>query len=186
MLLEWQFFWVQCVPLLSWSLIFLFFKQRYGENLSPYLGLHADAPFWRVFLQGLAATFLLLVIVWLLTFLLNLSHLKMQEPYTLLPRKELNFVILFAILKAPLLEELVFRGFLQSTFYRYCSPVWAIFLSSGLFTLFHTTYQASPTAQLYVFCMGLLFGWFRYRTGSVYPGIIAHSINNILAAYSLL
>ena len=33
--------------------------------------------------------------------------------------------------------------------------------------------------------LGALFGWFAYRSGSILPGMLAHFVNNALAALTL-
>ena len=66
---------------------------------------------------------------------------------------------------APLAEELVFRGVIQSRLER-AMPVWiAIVLQAVLFGFIHGT----PVQIGYAFLMGLLFGYIRYRTGSILP-----------------
>lgn len=68
---------------------------------------------------------------------------------------------------APLAEELVFRGVIQSRLER-AMPVWiAIVLQAVLFGFIHGT----PVQIGYAFLMGLLFGYIRYRTGSILPTI---------------
>lgn len=62
---------------------------------------------------------------------------------------------------APVAEELVFRGVIQSRLER-AMPVWiAIVLQAVLFGFIHGT----PVQIGYAFLMGLLFGYIRYRTG---------------------
>ena len=64
---------------------------------------------------------------------------------------------------APLAEELVFRGVIQSRLER-AMPVWiAMVLQAVLFGFIHGT----PVQIGYAFLMGLLFGYIRYRTGSI-------------------
>lgn len=66
---------------------------------------------------------------------------------------------------APVAEELVFRGVIQSRLER-AMPVWiAIVLQAVLFGFIHGT----PVQIGYAFLMGLLFGYIRYRTGASCP-----------------
>ena len=77
---------------------------------------------------------------------------------------------------APLAEELVFRGVIQSRLER-AMPVWiAIVLQAVLFGFIHGT----PVQIGYAFLMGLLFGYIRYRTGSILPTIAAHAAFNAM------
>jgi membrane protease YdiL (CAAX protease family) len=114
-----------------------------------------------------------------------LFQVKLDQPYASFSVSELKVIAFFAVFTAPVLEEIVFRGFFQSTLYRYVPPLVSVVLTSLIFMLFHVSYQEAPTAQLYVLCMGILFGWFRWQTNSVIPGILAHWVNNLLAAYPL-
>ena len=77
---------------------------------------------------------------------------------------------------APVAEELVFRGVIQSRLER-AMPVWiAIVLQAVLFGFIHGT----PVQIGYAFLMGLLFGYIRYRTGSILPTIAAHAAFNAM------
>ena len=76
---------------------------------------------------------------------------------------------------APLAEELVFRGVIQSRLER-AMPVWiAIVLQAVLFGFIHGT----PVQIGYAFLMGLLFGYIRYRTGSILPVEMTSSTSQI-------
>lgn len=86
---------------------------------------------------------------------------------------------LFAILAllAPLVEELVFRGLLYGWLAgRWGQPV-AFVVSSLAFAAAHV----EPAHAVLVLPLGLWFGWLRWRTGSLVPSLVAHTINNGLA-----
>ena len=84
---------------------------------------------------------------------------------------------------APLVEELFFRGFLFGL-YRGRHPLWMAYLvSSVLFTLLHlepTRMNVPQMAGLSVgiFLLAMLLAWLYKHTGSLYPGILAHAVNN--------
>lgn len=76
---------------------------------------------------------------------------------------------------APVVEELVFRGAVQ----RLARPLGreaAIVLQAVLFALQH----GSPAAAAYALACGLGLGWLADRTGSVWPGMLLHTLNNLL------
>ena len=80
------------------------------------------------------------------------------------------------LIPAPVAEELVFRGVIQSRLER-AMPVWiAMVLQAVLFGFIHGT----PVQIGYAFLMGLLFGYIRYRTGSILPTIAAHAAFNAM------
>ncbi len=89
-------------------------------------------------------------------------------------------LILSFCVAAPLTEELMTRGFLyrgwQESFLR---PFGAIVLSTLVWACMHLQYDAFFLGQ--VFSIGLLFGYLRYRSGSTWPTIILHGLNNLAA-----
>jgi sodium transport system permease protein len=74
-------------------------------------------------------------------------------------------------------EELFFRGFVLSGLRRL--GLWpAILTCALLFGLAHSSvYRLIPT-----FFIGLLLSWLVWRTGSIWTGIVAHALNNGIAA----
>lgn len=79
-----------------------------------------------------------------------------------------------AVVAAPIAEELLFRGFVYRSAERSWGPVGAIAVSTLLFAAIH----GDPLHALAVVPFGVFMGWLRWRTGSVWPGILAHMLNN--------
>lgn len=78
------------------------------------------------------------------------------------------------VLGAPILEELLFRGIMQSRLEQ-AMPVWAaVLIQAALFGVIH----GIPIQIGYAFVLGLIFGWVRYRAGSILPTIAAHMVFN--------
>ena len=93
-------------------------------------------------------------------------------------------VICIAVIAAPLVEELFFRGLLLRALARRVGWAWANVGQAALFTLAHT----DPTAGLHntevlirIGVLGLVFGYTATRTRRLGPGIVAHAITNTLA-----
>lgn len=86
-----------------------------------------------------------------------------------------NFVFVFivvAVLPA-ILEETVFRGFLQNGLRAF--GTWGTVLICGaLFSLYHQ----NPAQTLYQFCCGAAFALVTLRAGSILPTVISHFFNN--------
>lgn len=82
---------------------------------------------------------------------------------------------LFLLAVSPgICEELLFRGFLFSAFRVYLKPWPTILITAFLFAAFHLSiYRLLPT-----FSLGIVFGWIVWRTGSIYPAMLAHAVNN--------
>jgi len=79
-------------------------------------------------------------------------------------------------------EELAFRGGLQSALAGRRSPARAIGLSALVFAAFHLDPVRFPGVLL----LGLAFGWLAWRTGSVWPSMAAHAVNNGVAVLGLV
>lgn len=101
---------------------------------------------------------------------------KFMEELFLAKGRFLSMFFLLVIV-APLSEELLFRGIILRGLLRRYRPVVAILLSSLLFALMHL----NPWQTISAFTLGLIFGWFFLRTGSVWPGVVGHAINNFIA-----
>ena len=92
------------------------------------------------------------------------------------------FGIIAIAVMAPLVEELLFRGAIEGHFLQTGKrPGMAILLSALIFGLIHV----NPAQVPFAFCLGLVFGWLYYRTGSIIPGMIGHFLNNSLATIAM-
>tara|TARA_B100000315_G_C14580949_1_gene590441 strand:- start:1341 stop:2645 length:1305 start_codon:yes stop_codon:yes gene_type:complete len=88
--------------------------------------------------------------------------------------------IVSVIFFAPLLEEVIFRGYFYRVFYKLRGKLFAIILISCLFALFHLDQiWGSWFALLAIFSMGLSVTLLRAWTGSIIPSIVAHYSYNI-------
>jgi membrane protease YdiL (CAAX protease family) len=87
---------------------------------------------------------------------------------------------LSVVVVAPVTEELFFRGFLH----RGWAPSWlgvagTIILTSVLWAALHQQYNA--LGILFIFLMGLIFGWMRQSSRSTTLPIVLHMFNNLFA-----
>ena len=82
--------------------------------------------------------------------------------------------LVMTILITPFAEEVFFRGFV----FKWMSghhPVWlAATVSSALFGISHIV----PPQVVSAFLMGLFLCWLYRRTGSIWPAVTAHVVNN--------
>ena len=87
--------------------------------------------------------------------------------------------VLLIVVLAPLSEELFFRGF----FFAGLRSGWGLWpsalLSGAVFGLVHA--PTGPTAAIPLAGLGVGLAWLYNRTGSLWPGVLAHLINNGLA-----
>lgn len=106
---------------------------------------------------------------------------EMKKILAEIARTPINLVAMFVAIAiaAPVVEELLFRGFLQNALTKYV-PVWgAIILSSFLFSLVHLQPYAIPGLM----SLSLAFGYLYHRTGSLRTNILLHMANNAFALF---
>jgi membrane protease YdiL (CAAX protease family) len=89
---------------------------------------------------------------------------------------------LLIVVAAPLAEEVFFRGFLFAGIRRSAGFVVAALVSSLIWGFFHFTGESGSwgvVVQLSVF--GVILAWLYERTGSIWPTIAVHALNNAIA-----
>jgi len=119
-----------------------------------------------------------------------------------LQEQGLFYIITQALILAPLTEELIFRGLVQSYLKPYKQAGFRVFrvffsypvlFATLLFTLSHLPmvlrsmglYAGLPVLLSALF-YGLLFGYYREKYNSLLPAIIGHFAANLLAFLSML
>jgi membrane protease YdiL (CAAX protease family) len=86
----------------------------------------------------------------------------------------------FVCVIAPIAEEFFFRGFLFDVLRKWRGPWVAAVLTSVMFGVVHA--GSAPVEDLIPLgFFGLILCLIRWRTGSLYPGIALHAVNNSLA-----
>lgn len=88
------------------------------------------------------------------------------------------YLLVFAVVVAPINEEVLFRGFLVNRL--------GIVGSAIFFGLIHYVSYASISEFIAALAFGLLAGYVFKRTGSIYASIGAHVLVNALAVSSVL
>ena len=91
-------------------------------------------------------------------------------------------LVLLVVSLGPLVEELLFRGVLLSALLQRWGTAAAVLLSSVTFALAHLPgldWQAFALPDLLLLALAL--AWLRLRSNSIWPGVIAHGTNNVLA-----
>ncbi len=96
-------------------------------------------------------------------------------------RYEFILAFITLVILAPIAEEILFRGYLYGKLRKYM-PFWATaLLTSLLFGLVHGQWNVAVD----VFALSLVLCTLREITGSVWAGIILHTMKNGLAFYIL-
>ena len=79
-------------------------------------------------------------------------------------------------------EELLFRGYVQTRLTRAFNPAAGIFIASFLFAIFHMDF----VHVIAVFPLGLFLGFVTWRSGSLFPGMIGHFVNNVISVVAVV
>ena len=90
----------------------------------------------------------------------------------------LPWLLLTLVVVAPIGEETLFRGFLFRGWHRTSRDIWAVVIVTALlWAITHVQYNPYYMAQ--VFGIGLVFGWFRYTSGSTILTMLLHGLINL-------
>lgn len=148
------------------------------------IGLRLRMPTWNVLMFSVVLGFVLHPAYMLLTrwvmaaYPISESAIASMRPLTdqMAATPWIYLVLLMAIVPA-ICEELAFRGFMFGGLLRDNQPFRAILVTAVLFGISHGVLQQSISAT----AMGFLLGWITWRTGSIVPTILIHTINNTLS-----
>lgn len=84
------------------------------------------------------------------------------------------------VIIAALAEEMLFRGIIQRSLEHLQDTATAIALSAILFSMFHFNIWW----MLQITLLGVVLGYVAWRSGSIWPAILIHGINNLLSILS--
>lgn len=119
---------------------------------------------------------------------LSPEHLQSSlATWGVVPKQSAGLLLTFALINAPA-EELFWRGYLPGRlahqgFQPHQMKILTIFLPALLYTSYHAvtiSHLFDNTAALSIMISGILmaglvWGWIRQRTGSVWPALLSHS-----------
>lgn len=88
-----------------------------------------------------------------------------------------GWAMLTAVVAAPLLEEILFRGIIQDSLVHRYGALRGVVLAAAVFGIVHII----PQQVVNAFFVGLILGFIYLKTRSLVPVIIIHAINNALA-----
>ena len=160
------------------------------------IGFRVD-PLPRLVLTGLGLGVVVLLCNVLISSLFNSIGIRQNQAaqYPLFQGQYAGQALFFlgAAIIAPIGEEVLFRGYMFNAIRQtFQSRPWglplAYLLSALFFMAAHSLAATEGVIGLLVptFLMGLVLAWGMQRTGSLIPGIIAHSLNNSFALAALL
>ncbi len=171
-----------CIAATAWA---LGFKKRKLAELYRKPERLGKAVAWVVPGYG-AAQAVNITIVFVILFLFKNTDMQALQYYPIASGGGnsaigLIFQAVLAVIAAPILEEIWFRGIIQTSLSD-CGHGFAILVSSFAFGLAHGNIQQF----CYTFVMALVLGYVRYATDSLLPTTIIHSIINLIATVMLV
>jgi len=120
--------------------------------------------------------------------IINVLHLHLQtNDQVLIDRSKLAplttyATLLASVVIAPFCEEVFFRSFVFMGLLRDMSLIWATVFSALIFGVAH----ADPASFAVLFCIGLMLAFVRWRTHSIWPGMLLHALNNGVGAVLII
>lgn len=165
------------------GLIVLFVKIRKEVTIKQYLGFRSLG--WKELSKWCLIFILFAACFDTLTFLINRPIIpefmvSMYKTAYFTPLLWLAFIIV-----APLTEEIFFRGFLfKGIKNSKIGPVGAIIITSLAWSALHTQYDAYGIVV--IFLGGLLLGFARAKSNSIYPPVVMHVLQNAIATIEVV
>ncbi|KXK30024.1 MAG: hypothetical protein UZ01_01808 [Candidatus Brocadia sinica] len=163
---------------------------QYRQSITS-LGLSAANLFVNI-KQGIKRYLITLPLIMLAGFIINLisgyfgQNPEMQDVVRWVLEEKSLFVlvslIFFGIVIAPVIEEIMFRGFLQPALKNFFGGRYAIVLSASLFAGVHM----DIFAFFQIFILGMLLGYLYEKTQTLVASIIVHVLHNSLTLVFLL
>ena len=153
--------------------------------LRARLGLLSAGPSWSVYPLTMLGSLVPLAIG--LGFAAALAQVMPGDPSVQILLDNITLAeavpfVLFIAIVPGVVEELLFRGYIQRRLLERWSPGWAIGVTSVLFALMHVM----PHAIVAVLPLGIWLGVVAWRTGSVLPSIFCHAfVNGSLNAWRM-
>lgn len=146
------------------------------HSMSAFLGL--ELPTGRQLLTWLGIFILLaLVLEGLMRFTPQFQTDFMEK---VLASSTNRLMLLLGVgLMAPLFEEFLLRGLLLGSIRHMTDEHSAVALTAGVFTLMHLQY--SWAVMLLILPMGIVLGYARVRSGSIWVPVVLHVLNNSLS-----
>jgi hypothetical protein len=160
------------------ALTILFAGLRKGLSVRDYLGFR-EVPGRRL-LRWLGFVLVFMFATDLLTYLLNRPVVPSFPIDVYKTARNMFLLYLALVLFAPLYEEVLFRGFMfQGIRFSRLGPVGAVGITAFIWSILHCgQYDAYGIVTIFIF--GMLCGISRLVTGSIYPAIAMHTLNNLV------
>lgn len=111
---------------------------------------------------------------------LVIEHFQAEQVFYLDPYEEegwsFAWPVLLVCVQPAAFEELAFRGVIQGSVQSVVGPWQAVLVSAAMFAILHLSIISLP----HLLTLGIVLGWMRMHSGSIFPGMIVHFIHNLL------
>lgn len=157
------------------ALILVVVRWWKGGHTAQFLGLRA--PHWKQILIWLGVFILLGAAIELLARFFPTFHSDFMKQ-VIGSTTNLVWLVLGVGIMAPLFEELLLRGLLFGSLRHMVDEHAAVALTAGVFTLMHLQYDVA--IMLLILPMGIVLGYARSRSGSIWVPVLLHMLNNLV------
>ncbi len=186
-----QFFTVLIFELLIILSILFFLKRK--KLKYKVIGLRKFV--YKDILYGFVGIFIYFILYFLVVFIISMvfKNLNINQKQNVGFNSatgfiELTITFLSLVIIAPIAEEMLFRGFLYTTFRGKLPIFWAAILTSIIFASLHLPEGVGGPlwiGALDTFTLSMVLVYLREKTGGLYSGMIVHGLKNGLAFFIL-
>jgi len=140
--------------------------------------------FDKTTLKNLLRSSVITILCFFFIFLIFALSLKLNFNSTIHLNSLISFLLFQLIISIS--EEIGFRGIIFNILKDHYGNIFAILITSIIFTFFHLNNPyINLIAIINIFCGGLLFGFIVDRTGSIWNSILVHFLWNIITSLFL-
>ena len=157
--------------------VLLFTKIRKHISIKEYLGLHI--PTIKQVLLWIGVLVLFFAFMEALNVLIDRPMpVWMIDTYKSAENRPLLWITL--VIAAPLFEELLFRGFmLEGLRHSKLGDLGAVIITSAVWASIHLQYELFEVATIFI--IGIILGYAKIKTNSLYTVIILHALLNLIS-----
>ncbi len=160
----------------SGSVAYLFYRGFNPKKAKAALGINRKSFSIKMLGVGIALFLTVLLLELSVGVISSITGVQISTNVSVIFGHAPLWFLIFAVVVAPVNEEIFFRGLLV--------PRIGILPSAILFGILHASYNSTFGIEIIAaFIFGLLAGYVFKRTKSLYPSIVAHMLVNALALF---